>query len=123
MSELCGITSDGIKWQLRSLQEQGIIFRIGPAKGGHWEIIESAMEIPKRQNDVLDGVLENEDDVLAKKILDELNYNPLITQIYLAQKLGLPVRTLQRKMNSMAAAGIIVRVGGKRFGHWEVLGK
>ena len=67
--------------------------------------------------------MENEDDVLAKKILDELNYNPLITQIYLAQKLGLPVRTLQRKMNSMSAAGIIARIGGKRFGHWEVLGK
>jgi len=57
---------------------------------------------------------------LAERILEELNYNPMITQVYLAQKLDLPVRTLQREMNSLAAAGIIVRVGGKRFGHWKV---
>ena len=40
LSELCGITPDGIKWQLKSMQAHGQIIRIGPDKGGHWEVIE-----------------------------------------------------------------------------------
>ena len=40
LSELCGITPDGIKWQLKSMQAHGLIIRIGPDKGGHWEVIE-----------------------------------------------------------------------------------
>ena len=40
LSELCGITPDGIKWQLNNMQAHGLIIRIGPDKGGHWEVIE-----------------------------------------------------------------------------------
>ena len=40
LSELCGITPDGIKWQLKNMQAHGLIIRIGPDKGGHWEVIE-----------------------------------------------------------------------------------
>ena len=35
------ITIKGIEWQLGNLKKEGIIKRIGPAKGGHWEIIET----------------------------------------------------------------------------------
>ena len=35
----CGVTKDGIKWQLKKLKSQDIIRRVGPDKGGHWEII------------------------------------------------------------------------------------
>ena len=40
LAEKCGLTSDGIKYNMRKLREKGIIKRIGPDKGGHWEIIE-----------------------------------------------------------------------------------
>ena len=40
LAEKCGLTSDGIKYNIRKLREKGIIKRIGPDKGGHWEIIE-----------------------------------------------------------------------------------
>ena len=33
-------TSGGVEWNLRKLKSEGIIKRVGPAKGGHWEIIE-----------------------------------------------------------------------------------
>ena len=39
LSEICGISSDGIKWQLKQLQSKNIIRRVGADKGGHWEII------------------------------------------------------------------------------------
>ena len=34
------ITEDGIKYYLKRLKEKGILKRIGPDKGGYWEIIE-----------------------------------------------------------------------------------
>ena len=37
---MCGLTRDGINYQIRKLKQQGIIRRIGPDKGGHWEIVE-----------------------------------------------------------------------------------
>ena len=40
LAEACAISSDGIKWQLKKLQEKGLIHRVGPDKGGHWEIVE-----------------------------------------------------------------------------------
>ena len=39
LAEKCGITSDGIKYNIRKLREKGIIKRIGPDKGGHWEVM------------------------------------------------------------------------------------
>ena len=39
LAELCGISPDGVKWQLKKLQGQGKLTHVGPAKGGHWEII------------------------------------------------------------------------------------
>ncbi len=39
MAERIGITDKGIEWQLRKLKEENILKRVGPAKGGHWEII------------------------------------------------------------------------------------
>ena len=34
-----GITEDGIKYHLNKLKEQGVIRRVGPDKGGVWQII------------------------------------------------------------------------------------
>ena len=40
LSNLIGnITEDGIKYQLIKLKKEGIIKRIGAARGGYWEII------------------------------------------------------------------------------------
>ena len=40
LAEVCGVTTDGIKYNIRKLRESGIIKRIGPDKGGHWEVVE-----------------------------------------------------------------------------------
>ena len=40
IAELLGdITEDGVKYHLGKLRSQGRIRRIGPDKGGHWEIV------------------------------------------------------------------------------------
>jgi len=39
MSNRIGITQKGIEWQIMRLKKDGILERIGPAKGGYWKII------------------------------------------------------------------------------------
>ncbi|MFN6313843.1 MAG: HTH domain-containing protein [Planctomyces sp.] len=39
MADSLTISERAIEKNLRSLREQGVIRRIGPANGGHWEII------------------------------------------------------------------------------------
>ncbi|MBD3361430.1 winged helix-turn-helix transcriptional regulator [Candidatus Woesearchaeota archaeon] len=38
LSEKTGLSVRGIEWNLKNLKKKKIIKRIGPAKGGHWEI-------------------------------------------------------------------------------------
>ena len=39
LSDIIGITQDGIKKALDGLKRKGLIRRVGPDKGGHWEIV------------------------------------------------------------------------------------
>ena len=38
LSSIVGITQKGIEWQIKQLRESGVLKRVGPTKGGHWEI-------------------------------------------------------------------------------------
>lgn len=42
LQELIGLSESGVKKVLRQLRNDGIIVRVGGAKGGHWEIINKA---------------------------------------------------------------------------------
>jgi ATP-dependent DNA helicase RecG len=35
-----GITESGVKYNLKALQDKGLLKRIGSAKGGHWQVVE-----------------------------------------------------------------------------------
>ena len=48
MADSIGIIRRTIAKHIKSLQDKGIIKRIGPDKGGHWEVIEGSGE---RQSD------------------------------------------------------------------------
>ena len=37
---ITGLSESGVKKILRQLQQKGLLSRIGPDKGGHWEIID-----------------------------------------------------------------------------------
>jgi ATP-dependent DNA helicase RecG len=39
LAERTGITTRGVEKNIRTLQENGVLKRIGPAKGGHWEVL------------------------------------------------------------------------------------
>jgi ATP-dependent DNA helicase RecG len=35
-----GITDSGVKYHLKKMQAKGLIRRVGPDKGGHWEVVQ-----------------------------------------------------------------------------------
>ncbi len=39
LAALIGITADGVKFAINSLKNAGAIRRVGPDKGGHWEVL------------------------------------------------------------------------------------
>lgn len=39
LAEAIGITADGIRYHLRKLRQDNLIRRIGPDKGGFWEVL------------------------------------------------------------------------------------
>ena len=41
LAELVGVSPKAIEKHLAKLKAEGLLVRIGPDKGGHWEVIES----------------------------------------------------------------------------------
>lgn len=39
LEKITGLTRRGVEWNIHKLKEEGKIKRIGPDKGGHWEIV------------------------------------------------------------------------------------
>ena len=38
LAALLDITRKGVEWQIRKLKSEGVLVRIGPDKGGSWEV-------------------------------------------------------------------------------------
>ena len=83
------------------------------------ERVETAIpNTPNRHNGGMAGRI---DAGLAERIFDAIKHNPSMTQDNIAKTLGLPLRTLQREMSELQKANKIKRIGGNRYGHWEIV--
>ncbi len=87
----------------------------------HFAALQSALleeaKAPNRHDDALGGAL---DDALVLRIIEIIQEEPEISQAELAKRLGIARRSIQRKMDILKSAGRIVRVGGKRYGYWQL---
>ena len=61
------------------------------------------------------------DGTMALRIMDALRAEPSATMDSLSNTLGIPRRTLVRYMNRLQEDNKIKRVGGRRYGHWEII--
>ena len=57
---------------------------------------------------------------MALKIIEEIRSKPDITLDQLSEVVGVARRTLVRYMSVLKETNRIERVGGKRYGHWEI---
>ena len=46
-----------------------------------------------------------------------------VTTYEMSQKTGVVTRTVKRDLEYLQSAGIIIRIGGRKDGQWEVLNK
>lgn len=87
----------------------------------HFKALESALidrpKVSKGQNEPLD---EPKEDFLTAKIIRLLRDNPKATYDDLIIELSVSRSTIKRAMGNLVTDGHIVRVGGKRYGHWEI---
>ena len=94
---------------------------IGNGLRVHFKALESALidepKTPNRQDVGKDVGLEVG---LAEKILDLILDDSEIKMSEMAEKLAVTTRTIEREMKKLRESGRVVRVGGKRYGHWEV---
>ena len=60
------------------------------------------------------------DDGFGIRLIEAIKGYPEISQITLAETLGVSRRSIQRKMNDLVLSGQLKRIGGKRYGHWEI---
>ena len=58
---------------------------------------------------------------LAEKIIDLILEDSAIKMSEMTEKLEVTTRTIEREMKKLREAGRVIRVGGKRYGHWEVV--
>lgn len=61
------------------------------------------------------------DGTMALRIMDALRSEPSATMDNLSNTLGIARRTLVRYMNRLQEDNKIKRVGGRRYGHWEII--
>ena len=59
---------------------------------------------------------------LERTVVDEIRARPKIRMSEIAVKYQVTKRTVERVFSKLTQEGKIARVGGKRFGHWEVIG-
>jgi len=74
------------------------------------------VKIPKRQSGGLSGGLAGGLD----DVLEIIRKTPSVTNAELGELLGIPLRSVQRKIKRLKEQGIIERKGGRRYGYWEI---
>ena len=55
------------------------------------------------------------------RVVELIKTNPNIKLEELAKELGVSLRTIKSIVATLAKEGIIKRVDGKRYGHWEIV--
>ena len=85
----------------------------GPGVSNIGSYLESGEETPKYHVDTLDDTLE-------PAILALLRADPSMQQAEIAERIGKSLPTVKRAMKRLSDSGTVRRVGGKRFGKWEV---
>lgn len=55
-----------------------------------------------------------------KRVLDEINYNPLISYILIGQNINISKKTVADYIKHLKEKGIIERVGNNKKGYWKI---
>lgn len=68
----------------------------------------------------VDGTVKNSLNKTEQAVYNLLERNPYFTRQELVENTSKSLRTIQRTLDSLREKKLIERIGGDRFGHWEV---
>lgn len=90
-----------------------------------FKALESALmdqpKMPKGQDDPKDEPLNDpKDDSIEMQFIRAIHNNPKVTYDELALELKISRSTIKRLFSIFSKEGRIVRVGGKKYGHWQM---
>ncbi len=107
LAEKCGLTEDGVYYNIKILRQKGLIARVGSDRQGYWQVI--------------DSLAENTTEKTTEKILRLLSENPNLTNQELAEKCGLTEDGVYYNIKILRRKGLIVRIGPDKGGYWQVV--
>ena len=87
------------------------------------EGIEPEIAVVKTTDKTTDKATDKMFSDMEKTILDLIIANPRISQKEMAIKLGLTVDGIRYHTDKLKARDVLMRVGGKKTGHWEIVNK
>ena len=144
LSNILGITPDGIKYHLQNMSEKEIIKREGSDRSGKWIILKrEVMEDVQENEDYPEDYPENypedypddyPDDYpelprshpettqkLSRKILKIIEEKPGITRQELSTIFDITPDGVKYHLQNMVRKGVIKREGSDRSGKWIIL--
>jgi ATP-dependent DNA helicase RecG len=144
-----GVSSRAVKKNLHKLKEQGLLRRVGPDKGGRWEILGpedtgpgegcSSKSALKGAGGVDKGVegpaagsqkssqkssqkgSQKSSQKGSQKILALLALRTDTTIDELAKELGVSSRAVKKNLHKLKDQGLLRRIGPDKGGYWEIL--
>ena len=148
---LAGVTEGSVRYRLDKLKEVGRLRRVGPDRGGFWEVIEdpdvgadeyndgavehrnhgtarsaiiqkTTTKLPEdHQKTGRNGHPDPKSASLSDRILVLLRRNPSASRREIAVTLGTTRSTVRYRLDRLREAGKVERVGPDKGGHWKVL--
>ena len=99
--------------QKRNAQERNL--KKGFVTEFSYEVQKTTTDIRKVKNNFTDNFTDN-----MNKILKLIESNPNISQIEMADKLGISKRAIANNTNKLKEIGVLERVGSAKGGYWKI---
>ena len=117
LSKVMGVTPRTIERNLKKLQVSEKLKRVGPDKGGIWQVLEKSLD----KSEEMSGKSSNVSEEMSEKILNLLKISPQMTIEELAIKIDVTTRTIERNLKKLQSAERLKRVGPDKGGFWQVV--
>ena len=124
LAEMLNLTVDAVNWQIKKLKNIEFLRRVGPDKGGYWEVLPldfSIKDDEKTTEKTTGETTEKTTGETTEKILSAIQENPAILIEELAEIHNLTTDGVNWQIRKLKNLKLLRRVGPNKGGYWEVL--
>ena len=114
------LTEKAIEWQIKRLKNDAVLERIGPDKGGYWEVGKSEEKAVGRVDKQTGENREKTREETREKIIGAIRVNPHISMQELANQMRLTEKGVEWQIKILKKTGALERIGPDKGGYWKV---